>query len=87
MEEVSSYEAYDNNVPKGEVPRLLESVVHRATEPAGGERLQRPAPERYAPEATGQEGTAGSKEVTPPAYGASDKGRKNHFRSTGKHRG
>ena len=38
MEEVSSYEAYDNNVPKGTDPRLYESKVHPDTG-AGGRAL------------------------------------------------
>ncbi len=72
MEEVSSYEAYNNNVPKGEVPRLLETVVHRATEPAGGERLQRPGGTQHAP-ATEQGKEAAEPEVTPPIYGSKNK--------------
>jgi len=73
MEEVSSYEGYDNNVPKGTDPRLYESKVHSDKGPGGRalHQVRRDSAE-YAETAAGRE-TEAEPAVTPPAYGSQNK--------------
>ena len=68
MEEVSSYEAYDNNVPKGTDPRLYDSGV-RKDAAAGGRDVRQVGRDRrqYPEEDTGRE-EAAKPEVTPPLF-------------------